>query len=99
MITEVAHLTIDPAQAEAFETAVTSVASVFRAAPGCHGMSLEREIEDPSRYRLMVRWETVDAHMVDFRNSPAFQLWRDAAGGFFKTPPVVIHSQTVSSFF
>jgi len=91
MITEIAHLTIDPARADAFEAAVASVADVFRRAKGCHGVALEREIEDPARYRLRVDWDSVEAHMVDFRNSPDFQLWRGAAGPFFVTPPEVVH--------
>jgi len=99
MITEIAHLTIDIARAEDFEKAVASVAGAFQTATGCHGMALEREIEDPGRYRLIVQWDSVDAHMVDFRNSPAFQAWRNAAGPFFAAPPMVVHSETVGRFF
>ncbi|HEX8446664.1 MAG TPA: antibiotic biosynthesis monooxygenase [Sphingomonas sp.] len=80
MITEIAHLTIDPAQADAFEAAVAAVSCVFRDAPGCRGMALEREIEDPACYRLRVAWISVDAHMVDFRNSEGFQRCRAAVG-------------------
>ena len=99
MITEIAHITIDPANAADFEAAVADAASAFRSAEGCHGMSLEHVIEDPSQYRLRVLWETVDHHMVTFRNSDAFQRWRTLAGPFFTAPPRVEHSETVGRYF
>jgi quinol monooxygenase YgiN len=99
MITEIATLQIDPAQAEAFEAAVASCAPLFRGAAGCRSMALERVIEDPAKYRLVVGWETVDHHMVEFRNAPAFQQWRAAVGSFFVVPPTVEHSAVVGAYF
>jgi quinol monooxygenase YgiN len=99
MITEIAHLTIDPQNAVAFEAAVAQAASAFKTADGCHGMALEHLIEDPARYCLRVQWESVEHHMVTFRNSPAFQTWRGLAGPFFTVPPVVEHSERVTSYF
>ncbi len=99
MITEIAHITIDPANAAAFEAAVEKAAPVFQSAPGCHGMALERVIEDPAQYRLRVQWESVDHHMITFRNSEAFQIWRGLAGPFFASPPHVEHSETVTTCF
>jgi quinol monooxygenase YgiN len=98
MITEIATLTIDPANAAAFEAAVAEAVPCFNSDPGCHGMALERIIEDPAQYRLIVQWESVAAHMA-FRETPAFQVWRGLAGPFFVAPPVVVHSETVGSFF
>lgn len=99
MITEIAHITIDPAKAAAFEAAVADAAPAFRSAEGCHGMSLDRVIEDPAQYRLRVLWETVDHHMVTFRNSEGFQRWRALAGPFFTETPRVQHSETIGQHF
>jgi quinol monooxygenase YgiN len=99
MITEIAVLTIDPARAADFEAAVAQAAPAFRGALGCHGMSLERVVEDPARYRLVVQWDSVDHHMVTFRNSPAFQTWRGLAGPFFTAPPAVEHSGLIARYF
>ena len=98
MITEIAQITIDPANAAAFEAAVAEAAPAFKGAEGCHGMSLERIVEDPAQYRLMVRWASVDAHMA-FRATPAFQTWRGLAGPFFAAPPVVVHSAETQRYF
>ncbi len=99
MITEIAHITIDPARAADFEAAVAAAVPAFRSAEGCHGMSLERVIEDPAQYRLRVLWESVDHHMITFRASDAFQIWRGLAGPFFIQPPHVEHSETVRAWF
>jgi len=98
MITEIAKLTIDPANAEPFEAAVAQAAEVLRAA-GAHHMALERVIEDPAQYRLMVQWDSVEHHMVTFRESDGFKQWRALAGPYFAAPPVVEHTDNVGRFF
>ncbi|MFT4074502.1 MAG: antibiotic biosynthesis monooxygenase family protein [Asticcacaulis sp.] len=99
MITEIATLTIDPAKAADFEAAVASAAPFFKSAEGCHGMALEAVIETPGLYNLRVLWETVDHHMVTFRESDNFQQWRALAGPFFLSPPKVVHAETRATYF
>ncbi|MGN6209674.1 antibiotic biosynthesis monooxygenase family protein [Asticcacaulis sp.] len=99
MITEIATLTIDPTRAADFEAAVAAAALHFKSAEGCHGMSLEKVIETPGLYNLRVLWETVDHHMVTFRNSDNFQQWRALAGPFFTEAPKVVHGDTVGQYF
>lgn len=99
MITEIAYITIDPAKADAFEAAVSEAAPAFQNAEGCHGMALDRVVEDPAQYRLRVLWETVDHHMVTFRASEGFQAWRALAGPFFAEPPRVEHWETAANPF
>jgi quinol monooxygenase YgiN len=85
MITEIAQI----------EAGVAKAAPVFKRAKGCHGLTLEKSIEKPSRYRLFVQWETVENHTVDFRGSADFQEWRACVGQFFESPPVVEHTAQV----
>ena len=99
MITEIASLRIDPANAKAFEAAVAKAVPYFQTSKGCQGMALEAVIEEPGRYTLRVLWETVEAHTVDFRNSDNFQQWRALAGPFFVEPPVVVHAEAVATYF
>jgi quinol monooxygenase YgiN len=98
MISDIASITIDPANAAAFEAAVAEAAPSFRSDTGCQGMALERIIEDPAQYRLLVQWDSVDAHMA-FRETPAFQTWRGLAGPFFASAPSVVHSGSVDHYF
>lgn len=91
MVTEIAYLTIDPARAEDFIAAVERARPLFDAAAGCQSMRLERVVEDPAQYRLIVGWDSVEAHMVTFRESDDFQQWRALAGPFFVDTPRVEH--------
>jgi quinol monooxygenase YgiN len=98
MITEIATLTIDPANAVAFEAAVAQASPVFKSAKGCHSMALERIIEHPGEYRLLINWDSVDAHLA-FRETPEFQIWRGLAGPFFVGTPKVVHSEMIGKYF
>ena len=99
MVTEIALLTIDPAKAAGFEAAVAKAAPLFQAAEGCRHMGLERVIERPGQYRLVVQWENVEAHMRGFRESPAFADWRALAGPYFTAPVDMVHSEVVAAYF
>jgi heme-degrading monooxygenase HmoA len=95
MITEIAVITIDPANAEAFEAAVTQALPLFPRAQGWRTLSLERCIEDPSKYYLFAQWDTVEDHTVKFRGSEDFKTWRALVGPFFVGMPVVVHTSQV----
>ncbi|MDO7836147.1 antibiotic biosynthesis monooxygenase [Sphingobium sp. HBC34] len=95
MITEIAQIEIDPAQRSAFEAAVQSAEPHFRAAKGFRSFALTRSIEYPGRYRLLIGWDSVDDHMIGFRNSDGFQAWRALASPFFLLPPQIEHLEQV----
>ncbi len=95
MIHEIATITIDPEQAADFESAVDKARPYFEAAPGFVSFTLQKSIENAGRYLLIVGWDSVEAHMVDFRNSEGFQVWRGLVGGFFASPPAVEHTLAV----
>lgn len=99
MIFELAALEVNPQDAAAFERAVEQAVPHFRSAPGCRSFRLDRSVDSLGRYTLLVGWDSVDAHMVDFRSSPAFQAWRLLAGPFFAQPPVVDHVETAIDGF
>jgi heme-degrading monooxygenase HmoA len=40
---------------------------------------------------LIVRWSSLEAHTVGFRQSAAFADWRAIIGPYFAKPPVVEH--------
>ncbi|MGV9503807.1 antibiotic biosynthesis monooxygenase family protein [Streptomyces sp. NPDC003642] len=95
MIIEIAQIEIHPGQEKEFEAAVAKALPYFLAADGCHGVDLHRSVEHPSRYRLMVRWQTVEHHTVTFRDSEGFAKWRALAGPHFAAPPEVEHVRSV----
>jgi heme-degrading monooxygenase HmoA len=99
MIFEIAEIEVKPGDEAAFEAGVAKALPLFQRAKGCHGMELQRSVEKPSKYRLVVKWETVEDHMVHFRASDDFQEWRKLAGPHFAAAPVVEHSRTVFAGF
>jgi heme-degrading monooxygenase HmoA len=93
MIWEIAQIEVKPGEEAAFESAVGQAVPLFRSAKGCRGMQMQRSIEHPARYRLVVDWETLEDHTVHFRGSDDFQEWRRLVGGYFASPPIVEHTR------
>ena len=99
MITEIAQIDVKPGMEAEFETGVKNAAPLFKRAKGCKGMELQRSHEKPQRYRLFVKWDTVENHTVDFRGSADFQEWRKLVGHCFAAPPEVEHTKQVVQGF
>lgn len=95
MVYEIAEIHVLPGHDEAFQVAVRQAAPLFERAAGCSGMELQRIVEVTGKYHLVVRWETVEHHMVQFRGSADFQEWRRLVGGHLASPPAVEHAETV----
>ena len=93
MVVEIAQLEIKPGLEAEFEAGVKKAVPIFQRARGCSGMELHRSVEKPQRYRLLVKWETVENHNVDFRGSEDFQAWRKLVGHCFASPPEVEHTR------
>ena len=99
MIFESAELLIKAGMEAEFEAGVRQATPLFQRARGCAGMQLQRGIENPRAYRLLVRWETVEDHIVHFRGSEDFQEWRRLVGHCFDGAPNVPHLETVFEGF
>lgn len=92
MILEVADIRIHPGQQAAFDEAIRrGVETVIAQAGGFRGYQVHKGVESPERYLLMIRWDTLENHTVDFRQSEAFVRWRAIVGPFFAAPPQVEH--------
>src|ERR1700755_917079 len=99
MYFEIAEIEIKPGEEEAFEAAAAKAVPLFKRAKGCHGMELQRTVERPSRYPLVVKRGSVEDHMVHFRESADFGEWRKLVGSHFAAPPLVEHTRVVLSGF
>lgn len=92
MILELVDIRIHAGQQTAFDEAIKrGVDTAISKAKGYKGYSIHKGIESPERYVLQVTWETLENHMVDFRESDAFTQWRAIVGPFFSSPPAVEH--------
>jgi heme-degrading monooxygenase HmoA len=97
MITEVAQLTIKDGMQAEFEAGAAKARELFRRAKGFHGLELQRSIEKPNLYFLIVKWATLENHTVDFRESEDFKSWRGLVGHCFARPPDVVHTELAVS--
>ncbi len=96
MIVEIAQLTIRPGSERQFEAAFLTAIKVLGGSKGYLTHELQRSVETPNRYALIVHWQTLEDHTVGFRGSPAFTEWRAHIGPFLESPPVVEHFQSVT---
>jgi heme-degrading monooxygenase HmoA len=97
MITEHAELPVVPGRETEFEAAFSTARKLIAASPGFGGLTLSRGIEHPNVYLLLVEWESVDAHQVGFRGSPAYDEWRTLLHSFYDPFPVVEHYEPIAS--
>ncbi len=92
MITEVVDINVRPEDMPAFGKALAqAVATILSKSKGFRGHRIMASQESPGRVLLLVEWDTVEDHMVGFRQSPAYAQWRALIGHFFAQPPRVEH--------
>lgn len=92
MILELADIRIQAGQQAAFDLAIVQgLETVITHAQGFRGYKVNKSIESPERYVLMIFWDSLENHTVDFRESQAFLEWRAIVGPFFAQAPIVEH--------
>lgn len=89
MVLEVAL--IDVTDPDAFEAAYRGARHLLINTPGCRAVRMTRGVESPKRFVLLVEWESIQDHEVNFRGTETFRAWRTAIGPFFAAPPRVEH--------
>ena len=91
MILESAHLDVKSGQEDAFEVAFAEAKSIIASMPGFVSLELQRCIETPTRYLLLVQWRTLEDHTIGFRTSPDYQQWKALLHHFYDPFPTVEH--------
>jgi heme-degrading monooxygenase HmoA len=94
VILEAALLHVRPGQEGEFEAAFREASPLIAATPGYLGHELQRCLEAPSKYLLLVRWQTLEDHTVGFRGSPQYQDWKRLLHHFYDPFPTVEHFVT-----
>jgi heme-degrading monooxygenase HmoA len=96
MILEVAILNVKPEQTQAFEAAFASAQDIIAAMAGYISHDLQRCLEVPSRYILLVQWATLEAHTQGFRASKEYVRWKALLHHFYDPFPTVEHYEKVN---
>jgi heme-degrading monooxygenase HmoA len=91
MVLEVALIDVKQGSEDDFAAAYAKARDVLATTPGIISVRMTRGIESPSRFVLLVEWESVDAHLTNFRATDRFTQWRGLIGPYFDGAPRVEH--------
>ena len=91
MILEVAILDVKPGQENAFERDFVRASAYISAMKGYLSHELQHCLEKPTRYLLLARWETLEAHTEGFRKSTSYLEWKKLLHHYYDPFPTVEH--------
>ena len=91
MILEIATLDVRPGAAAAFERDFALAQPFIAAAPGYVSHELQHCLENPDRYVLLVRWQTLKDHTEGFRKSAGYLEWKRLLHHHYDPFPTVEH--------
>jgi heme-degrading monooxygenase HmoA len=95
MILEIAKLDVKIGQCEEFESAFKQAQMIISSMPGYISHQLQRCIECPNRYVLLVQWDKLEDYTVGFRQSAEYQEWKRLLHHFYDPFPTVEHYESV----
>ncbi|MCU1374448.1 MAG: antibiotic biosynthesis monooxygenase [Actinomycetia bacterium] len=95
MILEHALLDVVPGEEAAFERAFEQAHPLVAGVPGFRSLRLERCVERPAQYLLLVEWDRLEDHTEGFRGSATYGEWRRLLHHFYDPFPLVEHYATV----
>ena len=95
MITEHAVLEVIAGRETEFVEAMERAKALIASSPGFQSLRVERCVERPGCFLLLVEWERLVDHTEGFRGSPAYEEWRAALHHFYDPFPNVEHFEAV----
>ncbi|SRR5216684_2979736 len=95
VILEHALLDVVPGQEADFQQSFTTASAIISSMPGFQSLRLERSVERPSRFMLLVEWNRLEDHTEGFRGSDEYQEWKRLLHHFYEPFPTVEHFETV----
>lgn len=97
MILEVAIMKIKSDRIAEFEAVFPRAAAISASTPGYISHELQRCVETKGKYFYMIRWESIEAHEVNFRQSPRRAEFRNILGDFWAEPNFTEHFEPVTA--
>jgi heme-degrading monooxygenase HmoA len=96
MVLELALIDVKEGSEDEFAAAYAKAHSILATTPGCRSVRMTRGLETPTRFVLLVEWDSVDAHLDNFRATQRFGQWRGLIGPYFDGAPRVEHFTDVA---
>ncbi len=95
MILEAVILNIKLGFEHDFERAFWEASSIISSMKGYLSHEIYHCQEVEGKYLLLVRWETLEAHTIGFRESPEYQVWKKLLHHFYEPLPTVEHFKLI----
>jgi heme-degrading monooxygenase HmoA len=92
---EVVKWDVKPNQENEFELAFENAQEILSSMNGYKSHQLQKCIEKPNRYILLVEWKTLEDHTIGFRKSDEYQEYRDMIHEYFEPSPLMEHYEMV----
>lgn len=94
-VLEVALFQIHPGEMAAFESAIGQAFQYLQQTEGYIAHQLHHCLESEQTYMLLIHWDSLQAHLVTFRQSENYVQWRALISPYFAEPPQVMHYRSV----
>ena len=94
MVLEVALFDVSAGSEDDFRAGYGKARVALAASPGLRSIRMTQGIETPSRFVLLVEWDSVAAHQA-FRDSDRYPAWRAEISPYFADQPRVEHFSDV----
>jgi len=92
MILEIGLIQVESANHINFEKAIRrAVDETLIGASGFVSFQLLKGAEQENTYAVHIIWESIEDHLVTFRESPNFVKWREIISPYFLRTPEVNH--------
>lgn len=95
MVLEMAILQVIKGEELHFEKDFAIASQFIQSISGYVSHSLRKWIEDENKYLLLVDWEKLENHTIDFRESEVYLEWKKLLHHYYNPFPVVEHYEMV----
>ena len=95
MILEVAILKVKKGLEKQFELDFEKAGQFISSIKGYANHSLKKCIEQENQYILLVNWEKLENHTIDFRQSTQYLEWKKILHHYYEPFPIVEHYETI----
>lgn len=95
MILEAVVLQVKQGMEDYYEEAFSQASKIISSMKGYISHELQRCIEVKGKYLLLVKWETLEDHIVGFRDSKECQEWKKQLHHFYDPLPTVEHFENI----
>jgi quinol monooxygenase YgiN len=90
MVLERVEIMVSPGQESRFEEKMREGVALLRAAEGVLTVVFGRGVESPSKFILLIGWDSIETHF-SFVKTETFNQFRELVGPFYASKPSMEH--------